>query len=52
MRWAGYVARMGASRDVYRVLVRKLEGTIPLGRPRHIWENNLRWICRKWDVRA
>ena len=26
MRWAGHVARMGEEREVYRVLVGKLEG--------------------------
>jgi len=36
----GYVARIGARRGVYRVLVRKLEGNIPLGRPRRRWKNN------------
>jgi hypothetical protein len=25
MRWAGYVARMGEKRNVYRLLVRKTE---------------------------
>jgi len=34
MRWAGHVARMGEERGVYRVLVGKLEGRRPLGRPR------------------
>ena len=34
MRWAGYVARMGEERGVYRVLVGKPEGRRPLGRPR------------------
>jgi len=34
MRWAGNVARMGEERVVYRVLVEKLEGRRPLGRPR------------------
>ena len=34
MRWAGHVARMGEERGVYRVLVGKLEGKRPLGRPR------------------
>ena len=29
---------MGERRDVYRVLVRKLEGKRPLGRPRRRWE--------------
>jgi hypothetical protein len=34
MRWAGHVARMGEGRGVHRVLVRRPEGKIPLGRPR------------------
>jgi len=42
MRWAGHVARMGESRDVYRVLVGKSEGKSLLGRPRHRWEDNIK----------
>ena len=38
MRWAGHVARMGEGRGVHRVLVGKLEGKRPLGRPRHRWD--------------
>jgi hypothetical protein len=34
MRWAGHVARMEERRGVYMVLVGKLEGKRPLGRPR------------------
>ena len=34
MRWAGHVEHMGERRDVYRVLVRKLEGKRPVVRPR------------------
>jgi len=34
MRWAGHVTHMGEERGVYRVLVGKLEGKRPLGRPR------------------
>jgi hypothetical protein len=41
MRWAGHVARIGKRRGVYRVLVGKPEGTRPLGRPRHRWEDNI-----------
>jgi len=37
MRWAGYVARIGERRGVYRVLVGRPEGKGPLGRPRPIW---------------
>ena len=36
LRWAGHVARMEQSRNVHRVLVVKLEGKRPLGRPRRI----------------
>jgi len=38
MRWKGHVAHMGERRGAYRVLVGKLEGKRPLGRPRHRWE--------------
>ena len=31
MRWAGHVARMGKGRGLYRVLMVKPEGKIPLG---------------------
>jgi len=33
MRWAGHVACIGESRDIYRVLVGKHEGKRPFGRP-------------------
>jgi len=42
MRWAGHVARMGEERVVYRVLVRKPEGRLPLGRPRRRCVDNIR----------
>ena len=42
MRWSGHVARMGEERVVYRVLVGKLEGKRPLGRPRRRWVDNIR----------
>jgi hypothetical protein len=34
MRWAGHIARMEEKRNAYRLLVEKLEGKKPLGRPR------------------
>jgi len=40
--WARHVARIGESRGIYRVLVRKREGNKPLGRPRHRWEDNIK----------
>jgi hypothetical protein len=42
MRWAGYVARMGEKRNVYRLLVGKPEGKRPLGRSRHRWIGNIK----------
>ena len=42
MRWAGHVARMGEDRGVHRVLVGKVEGKRPLGRPRRRWEDNIK----------
>jgi len=42
MRWAGHVARMGEGRVVCWVLVWKLEGKRPLGRPRRRWEDNIK----------
>ena len=42
MRWAGDVARMGESRGVYCVLLKKPEGKRPLGRPRRRWEDDIK----------
>jgi hypothetical protein len=44
MRWAGHVARMGEGRNMYRVLVGKPEGKIPLERQRR------RWMGLKWTL--
>jgi len=49
MRWAGHVARMEERRGIYRVLVGRLEGKRPLGRPRRRWGIILRWIFMKWE---
>jgi hypothetical protein len=40
MRWAWHVAHMGEGRGVHRGLVGKPEVKIPLGRPRHRWEDS------------
>jgi hypothetical protein len=47
MRWTGHVARMGAKRNAYRLLVRKTEGKRPLGRPRRRWVDNIRMDLRE-----
>jgi hypothetical protein len=38
---------MGKKRGVYRVLVGKLKGRRPLGRPRRKWENNIKMDLRE-----
>jgi hypothetical protein len=50
-RWAGLVARMGAKRNAYRILVEKPEGKRPLGRPRRRWVDNIKMDLRQieWD---
>jgi hypothetical protein len=40
MRRAGYAARMGKKRNLYRILVGKREGKRQLGRPRRWWVDN------------
>jgi hypothetical protein len=47
MRWAGRVACMGEERKVYKVLVGKPEGKIPLGRPKCRWEDVTRMDLRE-----
>jgi hypothetical protein len=41
-RWGGHVARMGEKRNSYRILVGKLEGKRPLGRPRRRWVDDIK----------
>jgi hypothetical protein len=51
MRCAGHVARMGAKRNVYRILVGKPEGKRSLGKPRRKWVDNIKMDLRgvEWD---
>jgi hypothetical protein len=50
MRWAGHVASMGEGTGVYRVLVGKPEGKRPLGRPRRMWEDNIKMNLREIGI--
>ena len=52
MTWVGCVACMEDRRGVYRVSVGKPEGKRPLGRPRRIWEDNMKRDPKGWDVGA
>ncbi|KAJ4433902.1 hypothetical protein ANN_16215 [Periplaneta americana] len=47
LRWAGHVARMGESKNTYRVLVGRPEGKKPLGRPRRRWEDSIKMDLRE-----
>jgi hypothetical protein len=51
MRWVGHVARVGETRNAYRILVGKPEGKRPLGRPRRRWVDNIKIDLREtgWD---
>jgi hypothetical protein len=46
MRWAGHVARMGAKRNAYRILVGNPERRRPLGGPRRRWVDNIKMDFR------
>jgi hypothetical protein len=47
MKWVGHVARMGARRNAYRILVGKPEGTRPIGRPKRRSVDNIVAECLK-----
>jgi hypothetical protein len=47
MKWMGHVALMGEGKDVYRILVGKPDGKRPLGRPRRMWEDNIKMDLRE-----
>jgi hypothetical protein len=47
MRWAEHVARMGAKRNAYRILVGKPEGKRPLETPGHRWKDSIKMNFRE-----
>jgi hypothetical protein len=47
VRWMGYEAHEGETRNVYRLLVGKSEGKRSLRRPRHRWEDNTKIDLRE-----
>ena len=52
MRWAGHVVRLGENRSVHRVLVKKPEGKNYLEDPDVDGKRILKWIFRKWHMKA
>jgi hypothetical protein len=47
MGWVGHVARMGETRNAYRILVGMPEGKRPLGRQRRRWVVNIKMVLRE-----
>jgi hypothetical protein len=43
------MACMGEVRGAYNILVGRPEGRRPLGRPRHIWEDNIKMDLREME---
>jgi hypothetical protein len=46
-RWAGACSTCGEQERCNRVLAWKPEGKRPLGRTRHRWKDNIKWIFKK-----
>jgi hypothetical protein len=51
MKWVGHVARRREMRNAHKILVEKLEGKRPCGRPGRTWEDNIRVDLREieWE---
>jgi len=43
---------MGERRGIYRILVGKLEGKRPLGRPSRRWEDNIKMVLQDVGCRS
>jgi hypothetical protein len=42
IKWTRHMACIGEMKNAYRFLARKSEGKRPHGRPRHMWEDNIK----------
>jgi hypothetical protein len=47
MRWTKYIELIGERRGAYRVMMGKSKRRRPLGRPRLIWEDNIKMDFRE-----
>ena len=52
LRWAGHVARLKVGRSALKMLTGKPTGRKPLGRPRRIWEDNIRMNLEEIGINA
>ena len=48
--WAGYVARMEEGRSAFKVSTGKPTGKRTLGRPKRIWEDNIRMDLKETGI--
>jgi hypothetical protein len=48
MRWAQHVASMEERGGTFKVMVWKTAGNRQLGRARRRWEDNIKWIFKKY----
>ena len=51
LRWAGHVARIKEGRSAFKMLTGKFTGKRPLGRPRRIWDDNIRMNLEEVGIR-
>jgi hypothetical protein len=42
LRWASHIPTMEEDRSAFKILTGTPSGKIPLGRPKHRWEDNIR----------
>ena len=42
LRWAGHIVRMEEDMRAFKMLTGKPTGNRPFGKPRHMWEDNIR----------
>ena len=50
LRWGGHVAGLEEGRRAFKILTGTPTGKIPLGRPRHRWEDNIRMDLKEMGI--
>ena len=50
LRWAGHVVRMEEGRSTFKIVTGTPSGKRPFGRPRRIWEDNIRMDLKEIGI--
>ena len=50
LRWTGHVTRLEEGRGAFKIITGTPTGKRPLGRPRRIWEDNIRMDLKVIDI--